>query len=555
MRMRVREVLLWVGVALLNVLLFVPAFIWGGGRFSLLCVSFEYGAAILLLGAAAHSRLRAVTRALVVVLYSFLLLFLFYQYAVKAFFVRDPALVEDWRFGINLVHFLGGMTSPRWVAFTWGGVIGGLALIFLVERILAALQRKLQAVRSRSLAVAAAAWLVLGGASVFANGPIRVAGARLADNYRASVAARRKLGSLRSAAPDPRNLDLMNVRLASRPNFYFLVVEAYGEVLATWDMADAYRALMARAQARLEAKGFTARTAYSVAPVHSGYSWFSIATMQSGILIDQPDSFAAFESSSRRIPTLTRFFENQGYHTASLEPLTQKRAGLSEFDPYGHELRVTGTMLDYHGPSWGFGDIPDQYSVGIFRTRYLQSITEPRYLFYMAISTHFPFSHCPPFVRDYTALDGKGAPVGDDGDWPPLPGTGKVGSDVRLAYLRSIEYEWRVLTDFLESDQSSNLVVVVIGDHQPRLESNPPGEVTFDTPVHILSKDPAFVQRFAGLGFQPGLYAEPGRTPPLQHEALFSLLVSKLAEAYGTSDTRTFARYFPEGISLAGLNQ
>ena len=553
--MRVREVLLWAGVVVLNVLLFVPAFIWGGSRLGLLCLSFEYGAAILVLAATARTRLRGLTRGLIVALYSFLLLFLFYQYAVKAFFVREPALVQDWRFTINLVHFLGGMTSPRWVAFTWGCLIGGLGLIVLAERMLAAAQRRLVRVPPRHLAIAAAGWLVLGGVSVLANGPIRVAGAKMADNYRASVKVRRKLGSLIGAAPDERNLDLMKVRLAKRPNFYLLVIEAYGEVLATWDMTDAYRALMQRVQARLEAKGFKARTAYSAAPVHSGYSWFSLATVQSGMMIDDPEIFAAFQSASRRIPTLTSFFQSQGYHTVSLEPLTKQRPGLSDYDIYGHDLRVTGTTLDYHGPSWGFGDIPDQYSLEAFRARYLQTVAEPRYLFYMAISTHFPFSHCPPFVHDFTTLDRAGELIADNTNWPPLEGTDKIASEVRLQYLRSVEYEWRVLTDFLESDPSNDLVVVVLGDHQPRLESNSPGEVTFDAPIHIISKDPSFVERFAGLGFQPGLYAQPGRTPPLQHEALFSLLVSKLAEAYGTSDTHRFARYFPEGISLAGLNQ
>jgi hypothetical protein len=71
----------------------------------------------------------------------------------------------------------------------------------------------------------------------------------------------------------------------------------------------------------------------------------------------------------------------------------------------------------------------------------------------------------------------------------------------------------------------------------------------------VISRDRAFVERFADAGFTPGMYAEPSRPAPLLHEGLFSLVVTKLAEAYGTAETLKFARYYPEGISLAGLHR
>src|SRR5262249_39105350 len=129
------------------------------------------------------------------------------------FFVREPALVEDWRFSINLVHFLSEMTSASWMIFTWGCVIGSIALIVLIERMFAALQRRLRPSR-KHLAIAAAAWVGLGAVSIALGGPIRVAGAKVADNYRASVAVRRRLGTLRGAPPDHRYQTLMKVRLA-----------------------------------------------------------------------------------------------------------------------------------------------------------------------------------------------------------------------------------------------------------------------------------------------------------------------------------------------------
>jgi hypothetical protein len=537
-----RRAMLWIGVALLGVPLLVPEFLWAEGSRSPFRYSFEYGLAVLALAFGARTPFRDGLRRVVVAIYVVLLVFLVYEDAFKAFFRRDAALVEDWRFAINLLHFVSAMTSWRWLGIGVGGLLAAIAFVVGMDRVFAAFQTRVERTSSRKLAAATAAWAIVGGASVAVGGPIRSATARVAENYRASVAVRRRLSGLGGAPRDARYDDLMRVRLAKRPNFYLLVIEAYGEVLVTWDMEDAYRALMERVRTRLEAAGYRMRSAYSTAPVHSGRSWLSLATMQTGIMIDQPESFAALQAASTKIPTLVGFLRSQGYHTASLEPLTRPRTGVDSDDPYGHELRVDGSRLGYEGRPWGFGQIPDQYSLNTYRRRYEGTLGEPRYLFYMAVTTHYPWSAdtVPPF---------EGGP-----DWPPLAGKSAIGSEFRRHYLESVEYEWRALTEFLEADRSPEIVVVVVGDHQPRLESNAPGEVTFRTPVHVIARDGAFVDRFGEAGFQPGLFAEPGRAPPLRHEGFFSLFVTKLALSYGTLETVGFARYYPEGISLEGLN-
>ena len=532
------------GALVLGVGLAVPSNTLGMPGTRTLFLSFEAGVALIVLALSAR-RARAAPwiRRLVVALYALVLLFLCYENLFAATYHRDPALGEDWRFAINLFHFLSEMRSWQWHAFIWGSVLGAIAFVILLNRFLAVVQRRMRDVPRRSLHVVAALWIVLGGISARLDGPIRFAGKPLVANYHASVAAHARLAELREKKHDDRYEPLMKVRLARRPNVYFLVVEAYGQVLSTWDMTASYRELMARSQAVLEASGYRMRTAYSTAPVHGGRSWLSTSTMQTGIRIDQPTSYAAFEASARRIPTLAGFFKEQGYHTASLEPGTKARVGVSDGDLYAHETRVEGTRLAYRGEPSGFGGIPDQYSLETFRSRFLPGIQEPRYVFYMSVSTHFPWT-----AETVPSFQG-GA------DWPPLAGTSAIGSDLRRWYMRSIEYTWRTLLDLLVADRSPDIVVVIVGDHQPRLESNQPGEVTLETPIHVLSRDGEFVERLMDRGFEPGLYAEPGRREPLVHEGLFSLLVTELAMAYGTPETKWLARYYPKGISLGGLNQ
>ncbi len=540
MRRALRANVLWAVVVMLGVPLSIPAIVWGERGHALFGYSFEYGLVVLGLLATARTRRRRLLRWLAVAGYPALLLFLTYEYAFESSFHRPPALAEDWRLAINLVHFLSEMTSFAWVAAIGGSLVGVVLLIVLLNRTFTALQEKEPAVPRRRVGMAALAWTLLSGILTFAGAPL--ASAKIIDNTRASVAVHARLRALGEGGPDARYQDLMRVRLQKKPNFYFLVIEAYGEILTTWDMADAYRALISRIQTRLEAAGYRARTGISSAPVHGGRSWLSLGTMQTGILIDQPESFTLLTSRVREVPTLIGFFRNQGYHTGSLEPGTKDRTGVGAGDMYAHELRVTAPQLDYQGTKYGWGVIPDRFSLETFRKSSLPALAEPRYLFYMAVSTHYPWT------RDTVPA------YEDSADWPPLPGVEKIGTDYRLHYLKSVEYEWRALADFLEADKSQDAVIVVLGDHQPRLESNSPGEVTFHTPVHILSKDGAFVESFADIGFQQGLYAEPGRTTTLNHEGLFSLLVTKLAAAYGTPETRWLATYFPEGISLRGLN-
>ena len=534
MRPQQRKVLLVLAVVALGAVLALPSWLWGH-RWG---YPIEYGYGVLALVACARTRFEKAARRAFIALYAITLLFLVYDELFPAFFHRDPALVEDWKLAVNLYHFVREMKTWRW-ALSLGAIVAGSALLFAaLGRLLGALQARARPTR-RALSLAFAAWTAVAATSLLARGPLSLASAKVAENYRASKEAKRRLAALDGDARDDRYRDLMKVRLARRPNFYLLLIEAYGQVLATWDMVEPYRALMDRVRARLERAGYHARTAYSTAPIHGGRSWLSIATVQTGIAIDVPTTFAALEPVSRKVPTIAGFFHAQGYTTASLEPGTNMKTG-PDADLYPDDLRFDAAELRYTGPKWGYGTIPDRYAWDQFRARGLGAMREPRYVFYMATSTHYPWT--AETIHSY-----------DTPDWPPLPGMDAIGTDFRRWYMKSVDYEWHVLTEVLEADPSPDVVIVIVGDHQPRLESNQPGEVTFETPIHVLSRDADFVDPLALLGFERGMFAEPGRIAPVTHAGLFSLVVSQLAARYGTPETRAFGRYAPEGISLAGL--
>jgi hypothetical protein len=524
-------------------------------------VSVDLVVLLLLSAWTADTRARAGVRRAIVAAYLIFWVFLIYDHAMRYYYWRTAALGEDWRLALNLFHFVGAMMSPTTLTYLVGGLFGFIAVGLLAAFALRAWQLRAAAWSKRrkwllSLLCLLPALASLQWFGVERDDPvIQLLSKRVLYNWRASRAEALRMAPLRNGTVDRRYASYAQVSLRRKPDFYLLMVEAYGEILATWDMRPAYEALQARVQARLEHAGFHACTAYSAAPVHGGTSWLSIATVQTGILIDRPLPFSALELSGARVPSLAGFFNAQGYQSYTIQAGTRARSGLRRLDLFNHHVVIDAQAIGYQGPHFGWGHIPDQYSLGVLRERYLADAPEPRYVFYMGVSTHFPWGEdVPPYVRDWKALDaGKVEPVAVDASWPPLAGKGMIATDLRRSYLQSVEYEWRIFTELLEAEPARDIVVVILGDHQPRLESNPPGEVTMNTPMHVLSRDAGFVDSFADVGCQPGLFADPTLHPPLQHEGLFSLWVSKLAARYAEQGAQN-APYFPDGIGLSGLN-
>ena len=108
-----------------------------------------------------------------------------------------------------------------------------------------------------------------------------------------------------------------------------------------------------------------------------------------------------------------------------------------------------------------------------------------------------------------------------------------------------------MLTEFIERDPSKDLLIIIVGDHQPRLESNAPGEVTLNTPVHVLTTDPATLELFLEAGATKGMMPKPGAT--MAHEGLFSLIVWAMAQAHGDAVSKVLGRWSPDGAQPSGL--
>jgi hypothetical protein len=84
----------------------------------------------------------------------------------------------------------------------------------------------------------------------------------------------------------------------------------------------------------------------------------------------------------------------------------------------------------------------------------------------------------------------------------------KGNEEVRSTYRRSIEYSLASLVSWVETYGDDNLVLVVLGDHQPAPVITGP-DAGHDVPISIVTRDRDVLARISGWGWQDGLKPAP----------------------------------------------
>jgi hypothetical protein len=96
---------------------------------------------------------------------------------------------------------------------------------------------------------------------------------------------------------------------------------------------------------------------------------------------------------------------------------------------------------------------------------------------------------------------------------------------LRDGYLATVHYDLKVIAAYL-ARRSDDAIVILIGDHQPPVLSR--SDRSFDSPVHVLSREPQRLRTTLSHGFVPGLLLERTAAPAMSHAELFPLLVETL---------------------------
>jgi len=114
----------------------------------------------------------------------------------------------------------------------------------------------------------------------------------------------------------------------------------------------------------------------------------------------------------------------------------------------------------------------------------------------------------------------------------------RSNNTVKQFYGQSIQYTMTALTSWVTELNDPNLVLILLGDHQPHTSVSGPG-ATHDVPISIVTRAPSVLTQMTSWHWQDGLL--PGHSAP--HEFMgtfrnqflgaFSTASSQAASAHG----------------------
>ena len=331
-----------------------------------------------------------------------------------------------------------------------------------------------------------------------------------------------------------------------------LFAEAYGAV--TLDRPGLVAALAPAREELASALAATGRTAVSArvrSPTFAGVSKLAHASFLTGVEVRDYDAYERLLDEKRE--TLVHRFARAGYRTLAVMP-GLKYEGWPEATFYGFDAVLDARALDYRGPDFGWWRIPDQFTqarldamefapgAGTGPSNSIFTVTSistsigtgtgtgtdtnigtgpstgasasagsnpPRLVVLGNISTHAPFHPPPPYQPDWARLL-TAEPFG-----PVPPGDPEGETQVREAlladpagaYARTFDYFLRVLAGWLRLRADLDLVLLIIGDHQPLAAVSGEG-ANWEVPVHLITARPDLREAFLAAGFVPGL--DPG---------------------------------------------
>jgi phosphatidylglycerophosphate synthase len=409
------------------------------------------------------------------------------------------------------------------------------------------------------LTAAATVWVVsaMVGAQTGQPAPIASASAgRLTvDRVQAIAAGIRDQQTFEAAAADDdfgwRTQDGRMLGGLRGKDVLFVFIESYGRTALQESPATRrVRDLLDTGTSRLREAGYSSRSAYLTSPTFGGFSWLAHATLQSGLWVDSEPRYDEVLSGDRM--TLSSAFGSAGWRTVAAVP--QNHVPWPEGQRfYRLDAVHDWAAFDYTGPSFGWADVPDQFTLSTFHELELQRTDrDPVMAEIDLVSSHAPWAVIPRMV----GWDG----LGDGSVYWRIHELAQAERDlwrdpanVGAAYLRAITYSLRSLLGYVEKYGGDDLVLVVLGDHQPATVVTGHG-ASHDVPVTVIARDPAVTARMSAWEWQDGLRPD-GQAPVWPMDAFrdrFLATFSPPSDSAREPDGKTVVAPAPHGQTVRG---
>ena len=302
-------------------------------------------------------------------------------------------------------------------------------------------------------------------------------------------------------------------------------MESYGVV--SWERPAFVEALAAsrdRLAAAIRETGRDVVSARVESTTFGGESWLAHISLLSGTEVRDDRSNVRLMAQER--DTLVTVFQRGGYRALAIAPgllVPWPEGAFYGFDEiYDHE------RLDYRGPPFGWWSINDQYSLArVDRLEIEPRDREPRFVFFTTITTHAPFTPAPPYQPDWERVLSM-QPYDDDelyAAWSEQPDWMNLGP----SYVQALRYAYATAGGYLRLRADRDLVMILVGDHQPPSLVSGEG-ASWDVPVHVIAGRPALLDRLRGRRFLDGL------APGTRTVAGMHTLLPMLLDAFGDTE-------------------
>jgi hypothetical protein len=304
-----------------------------------------------------------------------------------------------------------------------------------------------------------------------------------------------------------------------RSNIAMFMVESYGSTLITnpEHRERGYRILQDLSE-RFANAGYSSASGLLDSPAFGGRSWLADGSVLSGIRLENQKIYD--ETLKRGSAALLTAFRQAGYTSIVSAPGTSfaddqwKR--FYSFDRYFFQ-----DDFGYEGPFVAFGNMPDQYQIHAVNQQ-IKSIDQKLFIQFILATSHMPWDRVPSYYEDWSRLR-DGTIYNNRSDIRFFDNNVISGTEYSLGFTETLSYTLNSVAGFLEKENDSFSLVIILGDHQPKYPVTERGADS-GVLVHFLSRDPKLIEKFLSFGYQPGFIPQAGRAQKGIEELTWELL-------------------------------
>ena len=283
-------------------------------------------------------------------------------------------------------------------------------------------------------------------------------------------------------------------------------VESYGQVAVRGtSFSPGVDAVLRQQTGMLTRAGWSTQSAWLTSPTFGGISWLAHSTLQSGLWVNSNQRYNELLASERF--TLSDAFKKAGWHTVADDPSDNTTWKPGTYF-YHYDQTYNRLNVGYRGPTFSYSSMPDQYTLAEFQRLELTPGHKPVMAEIDLTTSHIPWAPLPAMV--------PWDKVGNGSVFDPQPAESesattvwRSNNTVRQFYGQSIQYSMTALTSWVTELNDPNLVLILLGDHQPHTSVSGPG-ANHDVPISIVTRAPSVLKQMSSWHWQNGLLPDLG---------------------------------------------